>query len=159
MEATRFLESQHRQVEQLFAMIEKAPVGEKRKLFDEIADALAIHATIEEKIFYPAAKMEKTEDLLLEAVEEHLSAKRVIADLLDMSPADESFDAKVTVLKELIAHHVKEEETELFPMVRRAMGGELDDVGAQLEAMSAELLAKGNARAAIPAETAEAAAI
>jgi hemerythrin-like domain-containing protein len=159
MEATKFLEAQHRQVEQLFAMFEKAPAADKRRIFDEIADALAIHATIEEKIFYPAVKMAKTEDQLMEAVEEHLSAKRVIADLLGMSPSQENFDAKVTVLKELIAHHVREEETELFPTVRRALGAELEDVGAQLEAMAAELEAKGNARADIPDETAEAASI
>ncbi len=81
----------------------------------ELADNLAAHAAIEERIFYPAAYGDNTRDLLEEAVEEHLALKRVIADLIKMGPSDDYFDAKIAVLKEQVAHHVEEEEKELFP--------------------------------------------
>jgi hypothetical protein len=74
---------------------------------------------MEEKIFYPSVYVGPLKDALKEAVEEHLGAKRVIADLLAMKPSDEQFDAKMTVLKEEIEHHVKEEEGSLFPKVEK----------------------------------------
>src|SRR5690242_16135469 len=101
MSAIDLLESQHREVEKLFAQIEKAK-DSKRKLalFEQIADKLAIHAAIEEHHFYPAVKDKRTEDILLEAVQEHLGMKRVLADLLKTDVDDETFDAKIKVLKE-----------------------------------------------------------
>ena len=87
MNAIELLKSQHEEAKKLFRKLEKAG-AEKQKLFEELADALAVHATIEEKHFYPATKSARTEELLQEAVEEHLAVKRVIADLLEMSPED-----------------------------------------------------------------------
>src|SRR5436190_24115541 len=101
MSAIDMLESQHREVEKLFAAFEKASAAKKRDIFLQIADKLAVHATIEEKHFYPAAKNDETEDLLAESVEEHLSVKRLIADLLE-DDDDETLEAKVTVLKEQV---------------------------------------------------------
>lgn len=116
MSASDLLESQHREVEKLFKQIEKTSSGEKKiGLFEEIADKLAIHAAIEEHHFYPAVKEKRTEDILLESVEEHLTIKRTLADLLKMDVGDEHFDAKITVLKEEVQHHVGEEEKNLFP--------------------------------------------
>jgi hemerythrin superfamily protein len=135
MDAIEMLEEQHRDVEDLFDEIEEAEGAEKREVFAEIADQLVIHSAIEEKHFYPAVKARQTEDLLRESLEEHLSAKRIIADLLDMKVEDEQFDAKVDVLKELIQHHVKEEEDELFPKVRKLLGQE------ELEALAQEMMA------------------
>ena len=88
-------------------------------VFDEIADDFAAHGEIEEKIFYPAVYVGELKEKLQEAVEEHLAAKRIVADLLEMEPTDEQFDPKMKVLRELIEHHVEEEEGELFPLVRR----------------------------------------
>ena len=82
MSAIDMLEAQHREVEDLFAAFEEASAGKKHAIFLQIADKLAVHATIEEKHFYPAAKSKDTKDLLLEAAEEHLSVKRIIAELL-----------------------------------------------------------------------------
>ena len=93
MNAIELLEQQHKQVKKLFEEIEEAESGEKEELFDEVADALAVHAAIEEQHFYPATKDARTEELLHEAVEEHLAAKRIIADLLEMDPEDPQFDA------------------------------------------------------------------
>src|SRR4051794_12270082 len=95
MDAITMLKRQHREVEKLFTRLEKAKsAGPRRKIFEQIADALAIHATIEERHFYPSVKDESTEDLLLESLEEHLAVKRVIADLLAMDAEDETFVAK-----------------------------------------------------------------
>ena len=138
--------------------IEKAEEDEKQDLFEQLADALAVHAAIEEKHFYPATKNARTEELLQEAVEEHLSAKRLIADLMEMSPEDPQFDAKVAVLEEQIEHHVEEEEKELFPKVRKMIGKEeLEDLGMVMEDMAEELKASGAPRGSVPAETGSAA--
>src|SRR5687768_12693556 len=119
MNAIELLESQHREVEKLFEMIEAADGEKKMELLGELADTLAAHATIEEKIFYPRTLAARTEELLREAVEEHLSVKRVLADLLETSEGDENLDARIKVLKEQVEHHVEEEEGELFPKVKR----------------------------------------
>ena len=119
--AIDLLESQHREVEELFQQLEDNEDDESaEQIFIQLADKLAIHAKIEELHFYPAVKAQRTEDILLEALEEHLSAKRVIADLLDMDSSDEQFEPKCKVLQELIEHHVEEEETEYFPELRKS---------------------------------------
>lgn len=115
VDAIHLLEQQHREVDALFEEYESA--GDKRKIFDELADVLAAHSEIEERIFYPSVLADKTEEELREAVEEHLAIKRLIADLLAMKPDDEQFDSKIQVMRELVDHHVEEEENKLFSMV------------------------------------------
>ena len=160
MDAIELLETQHEEVKKMFEKCEKAKGESKRQLFEQIADALAVHASIEEKHFYPATKSARTEDLLEEAVEEHLSVKRIIADLLDMDPAESQFDAKINVLQEQVEHHVKEEEGELFPKVKKLLSKEeLEDLGMIMEDAAEELEAGGMPRAAVPGETGEAAPI
>jgi len=159
MSAIDLLESQHREVEKLFAEFEKAK-GEDRKmqLFETIADKLAIHAAIEEHHFYPAVKAKRTEDILLESLEEHLAMKRTIADLLKLEPGDETFEAKVTVLQEQVEHHVGEEEDDLFPKVKKILSAaDLDVLEQQMQAEQEELEEAGEPRASIPAQTSEAA--
>jgi hemerythrin superfamily protein len=136
MDAITLLKNDHRDVEKLFKQFEKLKKkGDKRGMagvVEEVCTALTVHTTIEEEIFYPAArKALKEQDLLDEAEVEHDGAKRLIADLEGMAPGDELFDAKVTVLSEYIKHHVKEEETEMFPKAKKtrldivALGGRL----------------------------------
>jgi hemerythrin superfamily protein len=155
MNAVKMLKQQHRQVEKLFKEFENAkPAATRRKVFEQIADALAVHATIEERHFYPGVKTSDTEDILLESVEEHLEVKRVIADLLGMKPGDENFDAKVKVLQEDVDHHVEEEETELFPKVEKLFDEEaLEAMGVAMQETQDELVSEGNPRDAIPGET------
>jgi hemerythrin superfamily protein len=155
MSAIDMLEADHREVEDLFEEFESAEsAAQKRAIFEELADKLAVHAAIEEKHFYPAAKSKGTEALLLEAAEEHLSAKRLIADLLALDASDDTFDAKVKVLEEQIEHHVEEEEGELFPKVKKLLGGEaLDALEQEMTATREELLATGDPRDNVPAET------
>ncbi|ADO70133.1 hemerythrin domain-containing protein [Stigmatella aurantiaca] len=124
MNAIDLLEDQHQEVKKLFKKYESLGDGadaERRELFEKIADRLAAHTSIEELYFYPSVKAARTEEQLYEAVEEHLAAKRIIADLLQMKPDSEYFDAKMKVLQESIDHHVEEEEEELFPKVRKLL--------------------------------------
>jgi hemerythrin superfamily protein len=157
--AIDMLEGQHREVEDLFAKLEKADRGErKQKLFTLIADKLAVHASIEEEAFYPAVKAKRTEDILLESLEEHLGIKRVLSDLIDLDASDETFDAKAKILQEQVEHHVEEEEDDLFPKVRKIFDEEtLVAIAQQMAMLQEELLAKGNPRLAVPTQTDEAA--
>jgi hemerythrin superfamily protein len=161
MDAIAMLTMEHRAVDDLFEEFEDASGAEqKRKLFEQIADALAVHAAIEEKHFYPAVKARSTEDLVLEAAEEHLEIKRVIADLLAMDASDSTFEAKVSVLKEDVQHHVEEEETELFPKVKQLFDSEqLEIIGAAMDQTEGELREAGEPRNAVPSETGSAAPI
>jgi len=161
MNAIKLLKQQHREVEALFKQLEKAKsAGPRQKAFDQIADKLAVHATIEEKHFYPSVKRRTTEELLLEAVEEHLGVKRVIADLLELDADDPTFEAKAKVLKDLVEHHVEEEEETLFPKVERLVkADELAAIGEEMEAMMDDLIEHGNPREAVPSETERAASL
>jgi hemerythrin-like domain-containing protein len=140
MDAITLLKDDHRAVKALFRKFETA--GErayrsKRKLVDEITQELAVHSAIEEQLFYPATRerVEAAEDEVLESLEEHHIVKWTLSELEGMDPKDERFDAKVTVLIESVRHHIKEEEEEMFPKVRRAISrGELNELGAQMEA-------------------------
>jgi hemerythrin superfamily protein len=155
MDAIEMLESQHREVEALFSRIGKArDAAKKTALFEELADKLAMHAAIEEHHFYPAVKAKRTEDILLESLEEHLGIKRVLADLLEIDADDETFDAKVKVLEEQVSHHVEEEETDLFPKVKKLFDkDQREAIGQEMSAEQAELEEKGDARNQVPAET------
>ena len=111
-DAVALLKADHRQVEEWFSQFEKTKsASKKQRLADDICEALTIHTTIEEEIFYPAF-LEATadKDMHHEAVVEHDAAKKLIAEIQALSARDDYFEAKVTVLSEMIKHHVKEEE-------------------------------------------------
>jgi len=159
MEATALLRKQHQQVIAKFKQFEKSDSeATRRKLFVEIADALAAHCAIEEKLFYPTAyRGEDLQDLLKEAVEEHLSAKRLISDLMMMEVSDEQFSAKVKVLHDIIEHHVEEEQGDIFPKVKELMSrGELTSLGEEMEEMYDQLIST-EPRQNVPTETTRAA--
>jgi len=140
MDAITLLKDDHKTVEALFKRFEKAGDGahvEKRAIVDKIIEQLAIHAAVEEQLFYPVtrATVPSTEDIALESLEEHHIVKWVLSELDEMSPEDERFDAKVTVLIENVRHHVEEEEEEYFPKVRDELGrNALNDLGDAMEA-------------------------
>jgi iron-sulfur cluster repair protein YtfE (RIC family) len=154
MDATQLLKKQHAEVRGLFGEFESATdIAEKQQLFDEIADDLAAHCTIEEKVFYPAVYVGPLKEKLREAVEEHLGAKRLIADLLDLEPEDEQFDAKMKALQEQVEHHVEEEEGTIFPEVKRNFSvDELSAMGEQMAQMFDELQ-DSEPRKSVPEET------
>ena len=142
-DAIALLKEDHRKVEKLFKDFESAKgEGRKEKLARQIALELTIHTMIEEEIFYPACDGKIDEDLLKEAYVEHDAAKLLMAEIeAGSGESDDFFDAKVQVLGEEIDHHVKEEEDELFPEVRKA---EIDTkaLGEQLAARKQELMKK-----------------
>ena len=161
MNAIKLLKQQHREVEALFKQLEKARSARPRqKAFEQIADKLAVHATIEERHFYPSVNRRATEEILLEAVEEHLGVKRVIADMLDLDAGDETFEAKAKVLKDLVEHHVEEEEKDLFPKIQKLLDAdELEAIGEQMASTMEELLENGSPRKSVPSETERAATL
>jgi len=161
MNAIKLLKQQHREVEALFKQMEKArTAASRRKTFDEIADKLAVHAAIEERHFYPAVKRKATEGMLLESVEEHLAVKRVIADVLELDSDDLTFEAKAKVLKDLVEHHVGEEEETLFPKVEELVkADELKAIGEEMQLTMEDLLENGNPRDAVRSETEHAATL
>ena len=125
--ATKLLMADHKEVHAMFQQYKKladadAEASEREALATEICHALTVHATIEEELFYPAAREAEVDaDLLDEAEVEHASAKALIAQIEAMSPDDALYDAKVTVLGEYIDHHVKEEEAELLPKAEKKL--------------------------------------
>lgn len=143
IDAIALLESDHREVEAYFATFDDLDdLAERKALAQQICLALTVHATIEEEIFYPAAREAiEDADLLDEATVEHEGAKILVAQIQDMLPDHPLFAAKVRVLGDQISHHVEEEENELFPQVRES---ELDlkALGETLAARKAELMAQ-----------------
>jgi hemerythrin superfamily protein len=139
MDAITLLKNDHRTVEELFKKFEQAgdrAFKTKRRLVDEIITELSVHAAIEEQVFYPATReaRQENEEMVLEALEEHHLVKLALSELEKMDPADERFTPKVTVLIENVRHHVKEEEGEMFPKVRKALkAAELERLGERLE--------------------------
>jgi hemerythrin superfamily protein len=148
VDAIALLKADHRQVEAWFSQFAKSKSKQKKQqLATNICDALTVHTTIEEEIFYPAF-IEATgdKDMHHEAVVEHAGAKSLIAEIQAMSPDDDYYDAKVTVLSEMIKHHVKEEE-QPGGMFAEAKKSDLDlrDLGEQLLVRKQELQATAQA--------------
>jgi hypothetical protein len=159
IDALELLTEQHDEVEDLLGRIEDSDdPAEKEELFREVADKIAAHSMIEEKIFYPSVMSDGTSEMLLEATEEHLAVKRVLADMLAMHADDERFDAKLSVLKEHIRHHARdEEEGKLFPVLRRQLGADtLAGLGNELLAFFEQVVGN-DPRMKVPTETREAA--
>jgi hypothetical protein len=143
-DAIALLSDDHKKVKKLFRDFEKlkenGEKGNKAELVRQACLELAIHTQIEEEIFYPAAAGALDEqDLLDEAEVEHASAKELIAQLQEMEPGDELFDAKFTVLSEYVKHHIKEEEGEMFPQLEKSEL-DLEELGARLEQRKQELM-------------------
>jgi hypothetical protein len=153
MNAIDLLKAQHRDVAQHFALLGRTNDTDGRQaLFDWIADALAIHSTIEERHFHPQVHMRRTEKILLESLEEHLGVKRVIADLLKIDASDPTFMAKMAVLEQQVERHVREEESELFPAVSKIFDeAQLEAIGQEMQG-TVTMLEGTAARRRVPAE-------
>ena len=140
-DAVALLRNDHKVVSELFDQYEKARVrSRKEELVAQICSELTVHAQIEEEIFYPAVKQAlKDKELVPEATVEHATLKSLIAEVEGAEADGEMFDAKVKVMSEYVKHHVKEEQSEMFP---KAKASKLDmaELGAQLAARKAELI-------------------
>jgi hemerythrin superfamily protein len=138
MDAIAVLNRDHEEVERLFRQFEKLTERahrSKQKIVMKIIRELAIHAAVEEMLFYPAVRtaalkanvrtLKEAADTVLESLEEHHVVKWTLSELEKMKPEDERYDAKVQVLMESVRHHVEEEQEELFPKARRLLGEDL----------------------------------
>ena len=148
-DALALLTADHKEAKKLFksyeALAGDGTDDDKKALATQICTMLLVHTTIEEEIFYPAVRENIDEpDLLDEAQVEHASAKDLILQIQGMEPADELFDATVKVLGEYIAHHVKEEEEELFPKTRRTQL-DLEALGEELSVRKEQLMSEAKA--------------
>jgi hemerythrin superfamily protein len=125
-DALTMLEEEHRAVEKLFEAFERADENDlerKATLVQRACELLTMHAIVEEEILYPAAKdaLDKDDkDDVNEAYVEHFLVKTLIEKFTTMQAGDEGFDATFKVLTECVNHHVEEEESELFPELRKA---------------------------------------
>lgn len=139
--AIELLKNDHRKVEALFEEFEKSRRGEKReRLVQEICKELTLHADLEETEFYPLVRrtLNEAEDMIDEAKVEHASLRWLIKQLQTADSESDLYEAKVTVLKEYVQHHVKEEEKELFPKVKKSEI-DIDELGEKLQASKLEL--------------------
>ena len=145
-DAIALLKADHRQVEEWFAEYENGGSrSQKQGLAAKICTALKIHTVIEEEIFYPAFFSEVGDkELHHEAIVEHAGAKKLIAEIEASDPGDDYFDAKISVLSEMIKHHVKEEERPggMFSEARKS-DLDLQQLGEQLALRKQELQGKG----------------
>ena len=139
---TEMLREDHEKVKDLFERFEEADEGEKQEIANTAMQEIQVHSTLEEEIFYPAARevLEQNgeeAETLDESLEEHHVVDLIMAELKKMRAKDEHFDAKFKVMAENVKHHIEEEENELFPKLE----GQLDDedLGEQMMARKEEL--------------------
>jgi len=152
MKATDLLKRQHKEVKSLFKKIEKTENARmRRQLLDQISTDLEAHTAIEEEIFYPAVRdlgTKKAEEMVAEAFEEHHVVKLVLAEVPKLDPEDERFEAKMTVLSELVEHHADEEEEEMFKSAQKLGADELEDLGERMEQRFEEVRGQRQPKAA-----------
>ena len=144
MDAITLLRDDHQNVRRLFKEFEAAgdeAHTSKRRIVDQIIQELTVHAFIEEELFYPMVagleaqgRGEEPEELVKEAQEEHAQVKTLLSELETMSPEDETFDAKVTVVIDDVRHHAEEEEQEMFKVAEKLGKDELSALAEQMQA-------------------------
>lgn len=141
-DATAMLRADHKLVSSLFDDFEKARSTEKKKaIVTKICTELTVHTQLEEEIFYPAFKAAlEDHELVPEANVEHEAVKNLIAKLEGLEPDGELYDARVKVMAEFVKHHVKEEQTQMFPKAKKS-GMDLRELGRQMLARKQELMA------------------
>lgn len=141
MNAIDLLEQQHRETEDLFDRFEEVSGDRRRELVQQVIRDLRLHTTLEEEIFYPAVgEGLGMKDEIREDLEEHHLVELALDELETMEPDDERVEAKMEVLRELVEHHVDEEEDELFPEVRSRMDeDDLTGIGQRMQERAEEL--------------------
>jgi hemerythrin superfamily protein len=142
MKATDVLKKQHREILALFTKLERPnDPADRRRVLDELTDALEAHAELEEAVFYPAIRERadsgsdatKAAQMVLEALEEHHVVELLLAEAPDVDPEAESFAAKMTVLRGLVTQHIEDEESRMFELARRLGDEAARDLGRRLE--------------------------
>ena len=141
--AVELLKEQHGKVKQAFKEFEKLEREDteaQQELVQSVCEDLKLHTTLEEELFYPAAREAiEDEDILNEAQVEHETAMMLIEQLENMGPDDPNFHATFTVLGEYVMHHVKEEEGEMFPQAKKS-DLDLEELGTRMRSRMEELM-------------------
>ncbi len=134
------LKQDHEKVKDLFEEIEDGDMEAQEDLFSQIQEELEMHMEGEEKFFYPALEeSEDTKEKVLESYEEHHVTKMVLGEFGGMAQDDERWKAKVKVLKELVEHHIEEEEKEIFRMAKKALDKEkIQEIADQIREQKGE---------------------
>jgi hemerythrin superfamily protein len=141
------LKSDHHKVKELFRQYEAAgnrAYQKKKGIAEKVFTELEIHTTLEEELFYPAMKRKTDQDgkdLVAEAMEEHHVVTTLMDELQGLDPTDERYDAKFKVLMEHVAHHIEEEEGEMFPEAEEVLGERLERLGTQMQERKQQLTA------------------
>ncbi len=137
MDAITMLTEQHSKMRTHFAAYEQARTqAERSAVFEDIADELSVHTTLEEQIFYPVVYSEEPEQVLANALEEHQELKRRLAKLMGMTVGGEGFAEQLFQLRDRIEAHVREEEHELFPRARaRLTSSDLEQLWTRMEVL------------------------
>ena len=136
-DAIVMLKDDHKEVRALFREFQKSTTTDARKgkLVEQMIELLTVHTYIENEVMYPRVRalLPDLEDDVLESYEEHHVADVLVMELVPMSPGDERFEAKTTVLIESVTHHMEEEEQDWFPKVREGLSRtQLREIGAEL---------------------------
>ncbi len=142
MDVLELIKADHRQVETLFSEIESTDNPHKLyECFNQLYNALNVHAEVEEQTFYPAVRdCQDAEKLVDAAQEEHDEAEQMLEALASLSPTSAEFKQKIGELKQAIQHHVQEEENEVFSKVRECMSQkEREQLGSEFEALKRKL--------------------
>jgi hemerythrin-like domain-containing protein len=147
MDAVKLLKDDHDKVKKIMNDLDSTTergVKTRQELFAKVRQELEVHESIEEEIFYPALKEHpKAKDLVLVAYEEHHVVDTVMAEIAEVPFEDETWGAKLTVMKENVEHHIEEEEGEMFPQARQVFSKEeLEALGDRMQARKEELLAQ-----------------
>jgi hemerythrin-like domain-containing protein len=148
VDALRLLKEDHDKVKGMLKRLDETTERAEKtrtELLAELKQELEVHETIEEEVLYPELKeYAKMKDIVLEAYEEHHVVDSIMGELEDTPVDDETWAAKLTVMKENLEHHIEEEEDEMFKQARQVMDeGELGEMGERMAERKAELLGTG----------------
>jgi hemerythrin superfamily protein len=139
MEATKLLTKDHRKVQKILDQLVETTArssAKRRELLQVLKQELQIHEKVEEKLFYPRLNKGKEKEQIIEAYEEHHLVDKLLAELEKTDIKDEHWKAKITVLRENLVHHIKEEENEIFPKAHQKLGEKaLNEMGEKIQAM------------------------
>jgi hypothetical protein len=144
MDALKLLKDDHDKVKGMLEKLDKtteAAEVTRRNGLANLKDELTVHETIEEEILYPALReFAKTKDIALEAYEEHHVVDTILAELEATPVDDETWAAKLTVMKENLEHHIEEEEGEMFKQAHQVMDeDELSELGERMATRKKQL--------------------
>jgi hemerythrin-like domain-containing protein len=144
MDAIALLKHDHDKVKKMLQQLEETTeraVKTREEVFTNLKSDLAVHEAIEEEIFYPALKQHaEAKEIVLEAYEEHNVVDMVVGEIEQTPFEDETWAAKLTVMKENLEHHIEEEEGEMFRQARDVFDQDtLQRLGEQMQARKQEL--------------------